>query len=84
MKAYAEAVEMFDRFAAEKPEGLKDFKELPRHLLNGLRALQEPLARSQGHDFNGSGPLVGRVVQVYFSMLSASSPISGSQLRFLQ
>jgi hypothetical protein len=84
MKAYAEAVETFDRFAAEKPEGLKDFKELPRHLLNGLRALQEPLARNQGRDFQGSGPLVGRVVQVYFGMLSASSSISGSQLRFLQ
>lgn len=84
MKAYAEAVEMFDRFAGEKPEGLKDFKELPRRLLNGLRALQEPLARNQGRDFDGSGPLVGRVVQVYFSMLSASSPVSGSELRFLQ
>ena len=84
LKKYAEAVEMFDCFAAEKPEGLKDFKDLPRQLLNGLRALQEPLARSQGRDFAGSGPLVGRVVQVYFDMLSASSPVSGSELRFLQ
>ena len=84
MKGYADAVETFDRFAAEKPEGLKDFKELPRRLLNGLRALQEPLARNQGRDFAGSGPLVGRVVQVYFSMLSDSSRVSGSELRFLQ
>lgn len=84
IKQYAEAVETFDRFAAEKPEGLKDFKDLPRHLLNGLRALQEPLARNQGRDFDGSGPLVGRVVQIYFSMLSASSAVSGSELRFLQ
>ena len=84
VKGYAEAVEMFDRFAAEKPEGLKDFKDLPRRLLNGLRALQEPLARNQGRDFDGSGPLVGRVVQIYFQMLSASSPVSGSQLRFQQ
>jgi Protein of unknown function (DUF3829) len=84
MKGYAEAVEMFDRFAAEKPEGLKDFKDLPRQLLNGLRALHEPLARSQGRDFDGSAPLVGRVVQVYFEMLSASSPVSRSELRFLQ
>ncbi len=84
LAAYAETVEMFDRFAADKPDGLKDFKELPRRLLNGLRALQEPLARNQGRDFQGSGPLAGRVVQVYFSMLSASSPISGGQLRFLQ
>lgn len=84
LKAYFEAVEAFDRFAAEKPDGLKDFKELPRRLLNGLRALQEPLARNQGRDFGGSGPLVGRVVETYFSMLSNSSSISGSQLRFLQ
>ncbi len=84
MKAYAEAVETFDRFAAEQPDGLKGFKDMPRRLLNGLRALQEPLARNQGRDFGGSGPLVGQVVQVYFSMLSASSPVSGSQLRFLQ
>ena len=84
IEGYAEAVEMFDRFAAEKPEGLKEFKDLPQRLLNALRALQEPLARSQGHDFSGSGPLVGRVVQIYFNMLSASSPISGSELRFLQ
>ena len=84
IKGYAEAVEMFDRFAAEKPEGLKDFKDLPRRLLNALRALQEPLARGQGRDFDGSGPLLGRVAQVYFSMLSASSDVSGSELRFLQ
>ena len=84
MKAYADAVEMFDRFAAEKPEGFKDFKDLPRRLLNGLRALQEPLARTQGRDFGGSGPLAGRVVQIYFEMLSSSSPVSGSELRFLQ
>jgi hypothetical protein len=84
IKVYAAAVEVFDRFAAEKPEGLEDVKDLPRHLLNGLRALQEPLARSQGHDFDGSGPLVGRVVQDYFALLSASSSVSGSELRFLQ
>ena len=84
IKGYTQAVELFDRFAADKPEGLKDLKDLPRRLLNGLRALQEPLARNQGRDFEGSGPLVGRVVQVYFEMLSASSPVSGSELRFLQ
>ena len=83
IKKYAEAVETFDRFAAEKPDGLKDFKGLPRQLLDGLRALQEPLARSQGRDFANSGPLVSRVVQTYFSMISASSSISGSQIRTL-
>lgn len=83
MKAYAEAVETFDRFATEKPEGLKAFKDMPRHFLNALRALQEPLSRSQGRDFNGSDPLVGRVIQGYFDMLSTSRSISNSQLRFL-
>jgi hypothetical protein len=84
LKGYADAVETFDRFATEKPEGFKDFKDLPRRLLAGLRALQEPLARNQGRDFEGSGQLVGRVVETYFSMLSASSNVSGSQVRFLQ
>lgn len=85
LMGYAEAVETFDRFAAQKPDGLADFKELPRRLLNGLRALQEPLARNKGRDFDGSGPLAGRVVATYFAMLSASSGrVSGSQLRFLE
>ena len=84
IKEYAEAVELFDRFSAENPEKLEDFKDLPRRFLNGLRGLQQQLARSQGRDFDGSEPRVGHVVQIYFSMLSASSPLSGSQLRFLQ
>ena len=84
MKAYVEAVETFDRFAAEKPDGLKGFKDLPRRLLNGLRALQEPLARNQGRDFGGSGPLVGQVVQTYFAMQSASREVSQSQVRHLE
>jgi hypothetical protein len=83
MKVYAEAVETFDRFAAEKPDGLKDFKEMPRHFLNALRALQEPLSRSRGRAFDGSDPVVGRVVQGYFEMMSQSSSISNSPLRFL-
>ncbi|MFZ1103396.1 MAG: DUF3829 domain-containing protein [Hyphomicrobiaceae bacterium] len=42
VKRYADAVEMLDRFAAEKPEGLKDLKDQARRLLDGLRALQQP------------------------------------------
>lgn len=85
LKAYADAVETFDRFAADKPDGLGRFKSAPRQLLNGLRALQEPLTRSQGRDFDGADALVGRTVNAYFEMLSASSGgLSGSQLRFLQ
>jgi hypothetical protein len=83
MKEYAEAVDAFDRFATAKPDGLQDVKDLPRRLLNGLRALHEPLARNQGREFNGAGQLVGQIVQTYFSMLSASSSISDSRLRFL-
>jgi hypothetical protein len=85
LKRYAEAVETFDRFAADKPDGLERFKNAPRQLLASLRALQQPLTRSQGRDFDGADALVGRTVNDYFQMLSASSGgLSGSQLRFLQ
>jgi len=84
LKEYAEAVDAFDRFAAGKPDGLKDFKELPRHFLGALRDLYAPLARSAGRDFDGSGPLVGRVVEGYFELLNASNGVSQSQVRFLQ
>lgn len=84
LKAYAEAVETFDRFAAEKPDGLKRFKDLPRRLLNALRSLEKPLVESKGRDFENSDPVVGRVVQTWFDMISASSDVSRSQVRFLQ
>ena len=84
MKNFAEAVETFDRFAAEKPEDLDDFKDKPRELLVALRALQEPLQRNNGKDFEGSGPLVGQVVQRYFDMLNDGNSIAQSQLRFLE
>lgn len=83
MAEYAEAVSLFESFAAKKPEGLDGFKDLPRHLLVGLRALQESLTRSQGRDFESSGQEVGQVVQLYFSMLSTGSRLSRSGLRFL-
>lgn len=76
---YAAAVDTFDRFAETKPDELEDFKVLPRRLLDGLRALREPLARSRGRQANG----LGRVTDVYFSMVSNSSSISGSRLQFL-
>ena len=84
LKGYAAAVETFDRFAAEKPDGLRDFKAVPRQLLGALRALQEPLARNQGRDFEGSAALVGRAVQTYFSLLNEGSSLASSRLRFLQ
>ena len=83
LKGYAEAVEAFDRFAAENAEGLASFRRVPRQLLNALQALQQPLQRHQGRDFDGSGPLVGQVVQAYAEMLSTASQLTSSRLRYL-
>lgn len=80
LKAYAEAVDLFDRFAAEKPDDMKNFRNVPRQLLNALRALEVPLTNSKGRDFENSDPVVGRVVQTYFDMISRSSDISRSQV----
>lgn len=79
LKEYAAAVDTFDRFAQANPDKLEDFKPLPRRLLDGLRALREPLVRSQGRDAGSAG----RVADIYFSMVSESSSISGSRLQFL-
>lgn len=84
LKGYAEAVDSFDRFAAEKPKDLAKLKDLPRQLLNALMSLEEPLTRSKGRDFENSDPMVGRVVMTWFEMVSASSNVSQSQVRFLQ
>jgi hypothetical protein len=85
-KGYAAAVDAFDRFAAEKPDDLKDFrrhKALPRRLLEGLRALHAALVRSEGRDFDGSGPLVNQVIQDYFALQNAASAVAPRQLRYL-
>ncbi len=84
LKAYAEAVDVFDRFAAEKPDDMRKFKDQPRRLLNALRRLEGPLIESKGRDFENSDPVVGGVVQTYFDMISTSSDVSRSQVRFLQ
>jgi hypothetical protein len=84
MKSYAEAVETFDAFAAEKPEGLDDFKDKPRELLIALRALHEPLKKNEGKGFENSGPLVNQVVQTYFDMFNDGNGLAQSQLRFLE
>ncbi|MCC7250615.1 DUF3829 domain-containing protein [Hyphomicrobium sp.] len=80
---YAGAVDVLDRFAGEKPEGFEEFKTASHRMLDLLREFQGPLTQSQGREFDGGGQMVGQTVEVYFSMLTASSPISGSQLRFL-
>ncbi len=84
LKDYADAVETFDRFAAEKPEDLEDLKDKPRELLAALRQLQQPLQQNKGHDFEGSGPLVGQVVNTYFDLMNEGNGIAGSRLRFLE
>ncbi|WP_439541425.1 DUF3829 domain-containing protein [Hyphomicrobium sp.] len=84
MDNFAEAVETFDQFAAQKPEELEDLKDKPQALLAALRELQKPLQQNQGKDFEGSGPLVNQVVQAYFDMLNDGNSLAQSQLRFLE
>lgn len=83
LEKYAEAVDAFDRFAGEKPEGFDEFKPLPRQMLDLLRAFKGPLTESQGREFDGGGQMVNQIVEVYFSMSNAGSSIRGSQLGFL-
>jgi hypothetical protein len=83
LENYAGVVDVFDGFAGEEPEGFEEFKTLPRPMLDLLRAFQEPLAKSQGREFDGGGQMAGQIVEVYFSMLNAGNSIWGSQLQFL-
>lgn len=83
LQKYAEAVDAFDRFAGDKPDGLEEFKALPGQFLGLLRAFHGPLTQSQGREFDGGAQMVGQIVEVYFSMLNAGNGIWGSQLRFL-
>ena len=84
LKDYADAVAVFDRFAAEKPADVEDLKDKPRELLAALQQLQQPLQQNNGHDFEGSGLLVGQVVNMYFDLMNEGNGIAGSQLRFLE
>jgi hypothetical protein len=83
LETYAEAVDAFDRFSGEKPEDFDEFQPLPRQMLDVLRAFRGPLTQSQGHEFDGGGQMVNQIVEIYFSMMNAGSPIWGSQLRYL-
>lgn len=83
LKAYAEAVGVFERFKGEKPEGFDDLKPLPRKLLTVLQAFEGPLKKSKGREFEGSGQMAGRIVEAYFEMLNEGGSIRGSQLRYL-
>jgi hypothetical protein len=83
LEEYAAAVDMFERFAGEKPEGFEEFSALPRQMLDLLRAFQGPLTESRGREFDGSGRMSGQIVEVYFAMLNAGNPIWRTQLWFL-
>lgn len=83
LEQYAEAVDGFDRFSAEKPEGFGKFKALPRRFLDMLRTFHGSLTQSQGREFNGGAQMAGRITEVYFSMRNASNATWASQLRFL-
>lgn len=83
LEKYAEAVDVFDRFAGEEPEEFEEFKPLPRQMLTLLREFKGPLTESQGREFDGGGQMVGRITEAYFSMLNAGGSIGASQLRYL-
>lgn len=83
LEKYAEAVEEFDRFKGEKPEDFDEFKPFPGQMLALFRQFKEPLAASQGREFDGGGQMVVQITDVYFSMMNAGSSIAGSQLGYL-
>lgn len=80
---YAKAVEAFGSYSGEEPDDFDELKPLPAKLLEKLRAYHEPLKKSDGHPFEGDGQMASQIVQTYFDMLNASSPIMGSYLRYL-
>ena len=83
LEEYAKAVDVFERFAGEKPEGFEAFKAYPRHLLDLLRAFHGPLIQSQGHEFEGGGQMVGQIAHVHTSMFNKANSIRRSQIRYL-
>lgn len=83
MKSYQEAVIGFDGFSGDKPDDFDEFKPLPSAMLEQLHALQEPLAKNGGREFQGAGQMVGRIVEQYYDMLNESQSIWNSQLRQL-
>lgn len=83
LEKYAEAVDVFDAFSGEKPEGFDEFKPLPRRMLTLLREFQGPLAQSNGREFEGGGQMVAQITDVYFQMFNTGNSVWGSQLGYL-
>lgn len=83
LEKYAEAVDTFERFAGEKPEGFEAFKTYPRHLLGLLRAFHGPLIQSEGREFEGGGQMIGQIAHVHTSMFNKGNGIRQSRVRYL-
>lgn len=83
LEKYAEAVDVFERFSGEKPEGFEAFQPYPRQLLDMLRAFQGPLIQSEGREFEGGGQMVVQIAHVHISMFNEGNGIRGSQIRYL-
>lgn len=83
LEKYAEAVEAFDGFSGETPDGFEDFQPLPRQMLTLLQEFHGPLKQSDGREFEGGGPMVVQITDVYFQMFNAGNGIWGSRLGFL-
>lgn len=83
LEKYAEAVDVFERFAGEKPEGFEKFKAFPRHLLVLLRAFHGPLIQSEGREFEGGGQMVGQIAHAHISMFNEGNAIRRSRIRYL-
>jgi hypothetical protein len=80
---YAKAVEVFEGYSGEKPEDFDEFKPLPGQMLVLFRQMKDPLAASQGREFEGGGPMVMQITETYFSMMNAGSPLAPSRLGYL-
>jgi hypothetical protein len=80
---YAKAVEVFEGYSGEKPEDFDEFKPLPGQMLVLFRQMKDPLAASQGREFEGGGQMVMQITETYFSMMNAGSPLAPSRLGYL-
>lgn len=83
LTSYAKAVSEFSAFKGEAPEDFDEFKPLPGKLLDLLRAFEKPLIESKGRQFDDTARLGPQIVEAFFAMLNASSPIAGSPIRYL-
>lgn len=83
LEKYAEAVDVFERVAGEKPEGFESFKAYPRQLLDLLRAFHGPLIQSGGREFEGGGQMIGQIAHVHNSMFNKGNSIRQSRVPYL-